>query len=171
MHFRHFHQNKKFDTQKPILLKIAPDLNNIQLDEIIELVAETSIDGIIASNTSINRENLKVTSEKLDEVGLDTYNLEDLERWAVRKSLTKHAGNISKAAEELGLTPGIQRIFTLFKIDTNGNVVDIQARAPHKRLQEEAISVITFLPTMEPGKQQGTPVKVRYSMPIVFKVQ
>jgi len=74
-------------------------------------------------------------------------------------------------AEELGLTPGVQRIFTLFKIDTNGNVVDIQARAPHKRLQEEAIRVIKLLPKMEPGKQQGTPVKVRYSMPIVFKVQ
>lgn len=44
------------------------------------------------------------SSENLDEVGLNTYNLEELERWAVRKSLTKHAGNISKAAEELGLT-------------------------------------------------------------------
>lgn len=34
----------------------------------------------------------------------DTYNLADLEAWAVRKALTKHGGNISKAAEELGLT-------------------------------------------------------------------
>ncbi len=33
-----------------------------------------------------------------------TYNLEELERWAIRRSLTKHAGNISRAAEELGLT-------------------------------------------------------------------
>ncbi|UMB59273.1 energy transducer TonB [Lutibacter sp. A80] len=74
-------------------------------------------------------------------------------------------------AEELGLTPGVQRIFTLFKIDKNGNVVDIQSRAPHKRLQEEAIRVIKLLPKMEPGKQQGTPVKVRYSMPIVFKIE
>ena len=74
-------------------------------------------------------------------------------------------------AEELGLAPGVQRIFTLFKIDKNGNIVDIQARAPHKRLQEEAIRVIKLLPKMEPGKQQGRPVKVRYSMPIVFKVE
>ncbi|MEN0049105.1 MAG: sigma-54 dependent transcriptional regulator [Bacteroidota bacterium] len=40
----------------------------------------------------------------LDSKALDTYNLEELERWAIRKVLTKHAGNISKAAEELGLT-------------------------------------------------------------------
>lgn len=74
-------------------------------------------------------------------------------------------------AQELGLSPGTQRIFTLFKIDNNGNIVDIQARAPHKKLQEEAIRVIKLLPKMEPGKQQGIPVKVRYSLPIVFKIE
>ncbi|CAM1355214.1 quinone-dependent dihydroorotate dehydrogenase [Tenacibaculum ascidiaceicola] len=55
--------------QKPILLKIAPDLNNQQLDEIIELVAETKIDGVIASNTSVNRDNLKASKERLQEIG------------------------------------------------------------------------------------------------------
>lgn len=54
---------------KPILLKIAPDLNNQQLDEIIELVAETKIDGVIASNTSTNRDNLKVSKERLAAIG------------------------------------------------------------------------------------------------------
>jgi dihydroorotate dehydrogenase len=54
---------------KPILLKIAPDLNNIQLDEIIELVAETKIDGVIASNTSTTRDNLKASKERLQEIG------------------------------------------------------------------------------------------------------
>ena len=61
--------NKKEAAQKPILLKIAPDLNNNQLDEIIELVAETEIDGVIASNTSVNREGLKVSKERLTEIG------------------------------------------------------------------------------------------------------
>ncbi|WP_298365277.1 energy transducer TonB [uncultured Lutibacter sp.] len=74
-------------------------------------------------------------------------------------------------AEQLGLSPGIQRIHTMFKIDKNGNIIDIQARAPHVKLKEEAIRVINLLPKMKPGKQQGNPVKVRYSMPIVFKVQ
>jgi dihydroorotate dehydrogenase len=56
-------------TPKPILLKIAPDLNNNQLDEIIELISETNIDGVIASNTSTDRKGLKASSEKLEAIG------------------------------------------------------------------------------------------------------
>jgi len=56
-------------SQKPILLKIAPDLNTIQLDEIIELVNETNIDGVIASNTSTSREGLKASEEQLAKIG------------------------------------------------------------------------------------------------------
>ena len=61
--------NKVFEQQKPILLKIAPDLNNIQLDEIIELIAETNLDGVIASNTSVDRSGLKASAEHLTEIG------------------------------------------------------------------------------------------------------
>lgn len=61
--------NNQEQEQKPILLKIAPDLNNQQLDEIIELVAVTKIDGVIASNTSVNREGLKASEERLQEIG------------------------------------------------------------------------------------------------------
>jgi len=62
-------QNNLFQIKKPILLKIAPDLNTTQLDEIIALVAETKIDGVIASNTSTTRDNLKVSRERLKEIG------------------------------------------------------------------------------------------------------
>lgn len=62
-------QNNLFQIKKPILLKIAPDLNTTQLDEIIALVAETKIDGVIASNTSTTRDNLKVSQERLKEIG------------------------------------------------------------------------------------------------------
>ena len=61
--------NKEFTTQKPILLKIAPDLNTIQLDEVIELVAETKIEGVVASNTSIHREGLKTSEAQLAAIG------------------------------------------------------------------------------------------------------
>lgn len=44
---------------KPILLKIAPDLTDSQLEDIIEIVADTKIDGIIATNTTISRDGLK----------------------------------------------------------------------------------------------------------------
>lgn len=61
--------NKAFSKQKPILLKIAPDLNTHQLDEIIQLVMETKLDGVIASNTSVGRNGLKMSKERLDAIG------------------------------------------------------------------------------------------------------
>lgn len=62
-------ENNKFKKQKPILLKIAPDLNEIQLDEIIELVTKTNLDGVIASNTSVDRKGLKATETQLEAIG------------------------------------------------------------------------------------------------------
>ncbi len=61
--------NKTFSKQKPILLKIGPDLNKIQLDEVIEIVSETKIDGVIATNTSTNRDGLLASKEQLDAIG------------------------------------------------------------------------------------------------------
>lgn len=61
--------NSQEETQKPILLKIALDLNNLQLDEIIALVSETKIDGVIASNTSIARNHLKTSKVRLAQIG------------------------------------------------------------------------------------------------------
>ena len=61
--------NSSFEIQKPILLKIAPDLNTTQLDEIVELVLDTKLDGVIASNTSTDRSGLKASEERLQEIG------------------------------------------------------------------------------------------------------
>jgi dihydroorotate dehydrogenase len=61
--------NATFEESKPILLKIAPDLNPTQLDEIIELVAVTKLDGVIASNTSISRDHLKTNTTTLEAIG------------------------------------------------------------------------------------------------------
>lgn len=59
--------NKKRDNPKPILLKIAPDLTDAQLLDIIDIVQETQIAGVIATNTTLSRENL--TSENKKENG------------------------------------------------------------------------------------------------------
>lgn len=54
---------------RPLLLKIAPDLSRQQTDDIIEIVRNTGIDGIIASNTSISRKGLKTSEEELAAFG------------------------------------------------------------------------------------------------------
>ena len=51
--------NEKKDQPKPILLKIAPDLSNDQLLNIIDIVTTVNIDGVIATNTTLNREGLQ----------------------------------------------------------------------------------------------------------------
>lgn len=56
--------NRKKDRPKPILLKIAPDLSESQLLDIIGIVRETAIDGVIATNTTISRENLRSENQK-----------------------------------------------------------------------------------------------------------
>jgi dihydroorotate dehydrogenase len=54
---------------KPILLKIAPDLTNTLLDDIIEIVNETKIAGVIATNTTISRDGLVLEKNKIEEIG------------------------------------------------------------------------------------------------------
>ncbi|WP_418360204.1 quinone-dependent dihydroorotate dehydrogenase [Sphingobacterium detergens] len=61
--------NKAKPTPKPILLKIAPDLTDSQLDDIVEIVMETQIAGVIATNTTISREGLKSQQELIQEAG------------------------------------------------------------------------------------------------------
>lgn len=60
-------ENRKKDRQKSILLKIAPDLTDSQLLDIIDIVKDTKIAGVIATNTTISREGL--TSENKEEMG------------------------------------------------------------------------------------------------------
>lgn len=61
--------NSAKTSRKPILLKIAPDLTNEQLDDIIEIVEDVSLDGIIATNTTISREGLNTSNERIESIG------------------------------------------------------------------------------------------------------
>ncbi|MDX2196041.1 MAG: quinone-dependent dihydroorotate dehydrogenase [Cytophagales bacterium] len=60
---------QKNTNRKPILLKIAPDLSPSQLDDIIEIVQLTAIDGIIATNTTITRDSLTTSKETITVMG------------------------------------------------------------------------------------------------------
>jgi len=62
--------NQAKSKPKPILLKIAPDLTSSQLDDIIEIVANTKIDGVIATNTTISREGLSTERARIQEIGM-----------------------------------------------------------------------------------------------------
>jgi dihydroorotate dehydrogenase len=61
--------NSAKQIQRPILLKIAPDLTDGQLDDIIDIVKTTAIDGVVATNTTISRENLRTSNSELTAYG------------------------------------------------------------------------------------------------------
>ncbi|OAB80566.1 energy transducer TonB [Cochleicola gelatinilyticus] len=88
---------------------------------------------------------------------------EKVQKFVQKKFNTELAG-------DLGLE-GRQRISVQFKIDKSGNIVDVRARAPHPRLEQEAVDVVKALPKMTPGKQRGKAVGVLYALPILFQVE
>ena len=74
-------------------------------------------------------------------------------------------------AQDLGLSAGKKRVNVQFVVDKEGNIIDIQARGTHKRLEKEAKRVIKLLPKMKPARQGHSFAKVRFGLPIVFMVE
>lgn len=132
-----------------------------------------------ALNTSIEQtpavQNVEVPYNAVDEVPYlpecESTNNQDERKKCVSQAVAKFV-NLNfdmDLAASLDLV-GVQRINTIFKIDTSGNVVDIKAKAPHPDLEKEAIRVISELPTFIPGKDEGKVVSVVYALPIKFEV-
>ncbi|MFD0964434.1 hypothetical protein [Pseudofulvibacter geojedonensis] len=76
----------------------------------------------------------------------------------------------TKLAKEESLK-GLQKIWVAFKIDKEGNILEVKARAPHESLAVEARRVMSLLPQMKSGKHKGKLVTVPYSLPIQFMVK
>ena len=103
---------------------------------------------------------------------------ESLDNIALKKCMSSKISEFvakkfnQKIIDKLDLPPGKVRIFVTFKIDAKGKIKDIASRAPHKKLEEEAIRVISKIPKMKkPGYQRDKPVTVPYTLPMLFTVQ
>jgi dihydroorotate dehydrogenase len=62
-------RNAKLTLQRPILLKIAPDLTTEQLDDVVALATEIKLDGLVATNTTISREGLRTPALQVNNIG------------------------------------------------------------------------------------------------------
>ena len=62
-------RNSKLAIQHPILLKIAPDLTQEQIDDVIDLATEINLDGLVAANTSLDRSRLATPASQLESIG------------------------------------------------------------------------------------------------------
>ncbi len=169
----------------------TPVLENIKIVEDDKLIQETVL---TSTETSLDEAIVvqKIDYTQVQEEVIEEEIVEDVPFFAIEKvpvfpgckgdkealrrcleeRVQQHVSKNFNASlsENLGLDSGIQRIFVTFIIDQNGHVTEIKSRAPHKSLQQEAERVINLLPEMEPGEQRGRPVRVKYSLPIIFKV-
>ncbi len=87
--------NAQKKNPKAILLKIAPDLTNEQLDDIVEIVRVTQIDGVIATNTTIDRSSLQTDRLKIEAMGAGGLSGKPLTKRSVEvvKYLTEKSNN------------------------------------------------------------------------------
>ncbi|WCO02105.1 energy transducer TonB [Psychroserpens ponticola] len=72
--------------------------------------------------------------------------------------------------EESDLEPGLKRIAIIFKINKEGKITNIRARAEDEYLEAEAIRVINLIPQMTPGIRDGEPIAVPYSVPVKVEI-
>ena len=78
----------------------------------------------------------------------------------------------TKLPNQLGLSSGRKKVYIQFKIDKDGNIVDIKAKAPHEDIKNEVISVMSSLPKMIPGElKDGQKVAVKYNIPFTILVE
>lgn len=100
-------------------------------------------------NSTSNEERKKCLSESIDQLVKENFN--------------------TKVVDGKGLTGRI-RVVVQFRIDKDGNIVDLVARAPDSALVTEVKRVIGLIPKVEPGKHEGQVANVLYSLPIVFEI-
>jgi dihydroorotate dehydrogenase len=128
--------------RKPVLLKIAPDLSTGQLDDIIELVQSTGVDGIIATNTTTTRYNLATDKSAIESIGrggLSGAPLKDKSTQTIRYLHQKSQGRIpiigvggvmsaEDAIEKLEAGASLVQIYTGFIYEGPGLVKKINKR-------------------------------------------
>jgi TonB family protein len=71
----------------------------------------------------------------------------------------------------LNLPSGNQRVMVTFTVNKFGNISNISATGPHKKMEAEAVKATKSLPKMSPARQNGVPVDITFKIPISFKIK
>lgn len=140
--------------------------NNVDIvdpDDIVEVVLPEELDPEPVSILNVQKAPVFEGCEGLSE----QENRKCLDR-KMKKLIQRYFD--SNLANELGLKSGKHRITTQFVIDTKGYVTDVKIMAPHPRLKRETNRIIKKIPQFTPGMQQDKNVKVKYTLPILFRV-
>lgn len=175
-------KKKRPEIRKPIPSHTFDTIQFIEADDPLP-------ESVISDESSIEEPVVSIEDIKVVEVEDEPVNINSVqkvpvfpgcEKYSKREDLTKcmsdKIGKIvrrkfnTNIAGENGLS-GKQRIWVEFTIGTNGEIDGIKTRAPHPQLETEAERVINKIPKMEPGYQGNKPVRVIYTLPIIFQVR
>ena len=179
-------QEEESKTYKATELQIVEDKNVREEDEIVSQDERMQTDALAGSVTnSEGSTNLNNFKERIDEVVVETpvapeakpepvfQSVEQMPQFpggeaALMKYLASHINYPPMAAEN-----GIQgRVVVQFVVDKTGRVGEVKlARSVDKDLDNEAVRVCKSLPKFTPGRQNGQPVSVWYTLPVTFKLQ
>ncbi len=109
---------------KPLLLKIAPDLTNEQLDDIVALSLETQLDGLVATNTTISRDKLKTANSKLQTIGAGGLSGKPLQQKSteILEYLSKQTGGKIPVIASGGIFTGVD---AKEKLDAGASLVQL----------------------------------------------
>ena len=169
-----FEDNKDSNIQELPIIEEVISSSEILKNDIIEHLKVDESDKILKKNDTLI-ETLDVPFSEIENVPVfpDCTGTEVELKKCLQDGITNHVNKNfnTTIAKELNLELGVQRIYVMFKIDKNGNISDIQSRAPHKALEDEGIRVVSLLPKMTPGKHKGVNVNVKYALPIAFMVE
>ena len=156
--------------------------------EIIEVVEdEDEVEETVIESTETNEEEIVEiveVEEEFEEVDVPFAVIEDVpifpgcekvdksqRRDCFQEQMNKHIRKnfrYPEIAQEMGIQG---RVYVNFIIAKDGQITNIRMRGPDKNLEKEAQRIISKLPSMIPGKQRGRPVRVPFSIPIVFRLQ
>lgn len=184
------------EEEPPITERIEPEIPKAPpppIPEKIEVVEdEKEVEETIIESTETD-ETEEVIVEEIEEVEEEEEVVEDVPfaiieevpvfpgckgnkeklRKCFNKKMQKHFNKKFDAdlPNELGLSSGRKRLSMQFRVDQNGDVVDVKALAPHPKLKKEVIKILKLLPKMKPGKQRGQPVPVKYILTMRIEVE
>ncbi|HHH52122.1 MAG TPA: energy transducer TonB [Bacteroidetes bacterium] len=175
-------------------IKLPPPPKQIAPPEEIQVVEDEKDvkEDVVASTETDDKEEIKevedIQTEEIEEPDVEVAfqfiqnppiypGCEGKKGKALKDCMSKKIQNFinkqfdTSIASDLGLSGERVRISSVFTVDKTGKVSNIKVRSKYKELEKEARRVISKLPRMKPGQQRNKPVKVRYTLPIVFQVQ
>jgi protein TonB len=159
-------------TDPVIVSEVPPEEEQKTIQELLEGDAVISVVDVVGDDDDPNAQLIVDVQQISDEKTYDIVNVEQLPGFpggdkAMREFISKNLNYPSTAAEG-----GIEgKVLIRFVISKTGEVTEVTViRAVHALLDKEAVRVIQKMPNWSPGRNNGNPVKVAYTVPVVFKL-